>query len=202
MEQSAGEIVARSADEVSGALESLDRAVADGLHVAGYFSYELGYCFEPRLRRLAPTTSRPLLRFGIFAQRTQLDARERNRWLIGLGFPDSVAIATSEAISLETYERQFSHVHDLIGQGDVYQVNLTFKVRTQPVADVSSLYQRLRTRARAGGAARGRGARTGRAWPEARPHASMHSRRTPSTLSPASAVDAAIKPAIAGGLDQ
>jgi para-aminobenzoate synthetase / 4-amino-4-deoxychorismate lyase len=153
MEQPAGEIVARSADEVAGALENLDRAVADGLHVAGYFSYELGYCFEPRLRRLAPETSRPLLRFGIFGRQTPLNARERNRWLVGLGFPDTVAIATSEAISLESYERQFSHVHDLIGQGDVYQVNLTFKVRTQPVADVSSLYQRLRTRARAGGSA-------------------------------------------------
>ena len=42
MEQPAGEIIARSADEVAGALERLDRAVADGLHVAGYFSYELG----------------------------------------------------------------------------------------------------------------------------------------------------------------
>ena len=38
--------------------------------------------------------------------------------------------------------------------------------------------------------------------PELRPQAAMGSSRTPSTLSPASAVDAAIKPAMAGGLDQ
>lgn len=153
MEQPAGEVIARSADEVSGALERLDQVVAAGLHVAGYFSYEMGYCFESRLRRIAPETSRPLLRFGIFGKRSSLDARERNRWLIGLDVLDDVPIATAETISAETYERQFSRVHDLIGQGDVYQVNLTFKVRTKPVTGVASLYQRLRTRARAGGSA-------------------------------------------------
>jgi para-aminobenzoate synthetase/4-amino-4-deoxychorismate lyase len=138
---------------VAGALEHLDRSVADGLNVAGYFSYELGYCFEPRLRRLAPETSRPLLRFGIFGKRTPLDARERNRWLVGLGVLDDVTIAAAETLSPGSYERQFSRVHDLIGQGDVYQVNLTFKVTTKPVSGVASLYHRLRTRARAGGSA-------------------------------------------------
>lgn len=153
LERPASEILVRTAEEVADALDQLDRAVAAGLHVAGYFSYELGYCFEPCLRPLSPAASRPLFRFTLFEGQRRLGPRERNRWLAALGPHDTSPVATSETISEESYERKFSRIHDLIGRGDVYQVNLTFKVRTQPIADVSSLYQRLRERARAGGCA-------------------------------------------------
>ncbi len=44
-------VVARTLDEVPGALRRLDAARAAGAWVAGYVAYEAGYAFEPRLCR-------------------------------------------------------------------------------------------------------------------------------------------------------
>ncbi len=153
LEQPVGEVVAHRQDEVEGALERLDEALAANLHAAGYVSYELGYCFEPRLRKIAPLPVRPLLRFMLFENIQRLEARQRDRWLGELAPCEVTSIDTAETISRDSYERKFAHVHDLIGRGDVYQVNLTFKIRTQAIDNVPSLYQRLRERARAGGCA-------------------------------------------------
>ncbi|HEX2591267.1 MAG TPA: hypothetical protein VHL34_07210, partial [Rhizomicrobium sp.] len=60
-------IQADSAEEVAPALERLEAGLAAGRHAAGYFSYELGYLLEPRLRPLLPAGRRvPLLWFGLF----------------------------------------------------------------------------------------------------------------------------------------
>ena len=60
-------IHAHAAAEVPAALDALDLARAQGLWVAGYASYELGYVLEPRLADLLPVNRRlPLIAFGVY----------------------------------------------------------------------------------------------------------------------------------------
>ncbi|MBC8020388.1 MAG: aminodeoxychorismate synthase, component I, partial [Methyloceanibacter sp.] len=55
-------VAAYAPDEVAGALDQVEAGLAQGLHAAGFFAYELGYCLEPKLRRLVPEGRRvPLL---------------------------------------------------------------------------------------------------------------------------------------------
>src|SRR6476661_5272060 len=62
-----GAIVAREPGEVPAAFAAIEAARHSGRHVAGYFSYELGYLLEPRLAPLLPDARAvPLLWFGVF----------------------------------------------------------------------------------------------------------------------------------------
>src|SRR6187549_2472795 len=62
------EIISASApDEVNVALDAVSAGLARGLHAAGFFSYELGYCLEPKLSGLLPADrSVPLFWIGLF----------------------------------------------------------------------------------------------------------------------------------------
>ncbi len=42
-------VVAHTPEEVEAALEAITQGLASGLEAAGFFSYELGYCLEPKL---------------------------------------------------------------------------------------------------------------------------------------------------------
>jgi para-aminobenzoate synthetase/4-amino-4-deoxychorismate lyase len=60
-------VVAHAPEEVEPALEAITRGLALGLEAAGFFSYELGYCLEPKLKDLLPRERRqPLLWMGLF----------------------------------------------------------------------------------------------------------------------------------------
>ena len=60
-------ILANDPDEFFPALAAAEKARADGKWLAGYFSYEAGYLFEPKLRPLLPAGRRtPLMCFGVF----------------------------------------------------------------------------------------------------------------------------------------
>ena len=53
--------------EVEAALEKVSAGLARGLHAAGFFAYELGYCLEPKLKHLLPEARRtPLFWIGLF----------------------------------------------------------------------------------------------------------------------------------------
>jgi para-aminobenzoate synthetase/4-amino-4-deoxychorismate lyase len=153
LEKPVEEILVRSPDETDPALLRLDELVASGTPVAGYMAYEFGYCLEPRLRDRLPPTDQPLLRFVAYSRLEVLSARERDRFLASVGDFSTAHIGTAETITEAEYLRRFETVHGLIGAGDVYQVNLTFKIRTDPFAQVSALYLNLRERARASGCA-------------------------------------------------
>ena len=60
-------LTTRDSGSVAALLDEAETALADGRHVAGWLSYELGHTFEERLARLTPDLSaRPLLWLGIF----------------------------------------------------------------------------------------------------------------------------------------
>src|SRR5712691_9385339 len=55
-------VVANEPHEVEAGLDAVTQGLASGLEAAGFFSYELGFCLEPKLVGLMPKERRqPLL---------------------------------------------------------------------------------------------------------------------------------------------
>jgi para-aminobenzoate synthetase/4-amino-4-deoxychorismate lyase len=143
-------IEANQPDDVPAALARLDAVRDAGGLVAGYLAYELGYCLEPKLRHLLPAGHGPLLRFTVFRTQERLTARRKARWLLERTTKPGDRIGEAPAFDLETYRPKFDRVRNLIASGDVYQVNLTMRLRLQAPADVFETYRVLSERARAG----------------------------------------------------
>jgi para-aminobenzoate synthetase/4-amino-4-deoxychorismate lyase len=134
-------VTAHEPGEVPGALKALEAAWRAGKWAGGYFSYELGYLLEPRLAPLLPPDRAvPLLWFGIFDAPAALPPEPRTRAYAG-----SLAHEWSEA----TYAARFARVHEWIGAGDIYQVNLSFRSRFTFVGDALALYENLRAQSHA-----------------------------------------------------
>lgn len=129
-------IVARSAEDVPGALAALDAARAEGHWLAGYASYELGYALEPRLAPLMPADRRlPLISFGVFEAPVAAGPTPAT----GLR-PESIAARWVP----QRYGAAFDALHALIGAGDLYQANLTFPMDLDlPGSSAAGLYQAL-----------------------------------------------------------
>ena len=129
--------MAWDAADVPAALTRLDRARADGLWLAGYASYELGYALESRLLPLMPQGRRlPLLRFGCYAgSGTSAPVQ-----------PDGALRGLQPRWDAGRYAQAFQAVHDYIGAGDIYQANLTFPIEAQAQGTASGLYAALATR--------------------------------------------------------
>lgn len=106
------------------ALELAEAARRSGKWVAGYFSYESGFLFEPKLAAQVPAGRRlPYLLLGIF------DAPSDGA-LAGQALPPDIApiAAARPRWSLDDYSARFERLHRHIRQGDCYQGNLTFPV--------------------------------------------------------------------------
>ncbi|SFP04096.1 aminodeoxychorismate synthase component I [Tranquillimonas alkanivorans] len=125
--------------EVPAALSDLDAARRDGLWVAGYASYELGYCFTGKLGPLMPAKrTLPLMLFGVFDGPDALPALPTD--------PDARLSQPQPLWSADDYRAAFGRVHDYIAAGDTYQVNLTFPMHSRWQGDPLDLYAALRRR--------------------------------------------------------
>ncbi len=136
-----GAVRADAPGEVPQAFAAIARALERGLHAAGYFSYELGYLLEPRLRPLLPARrSVPLLWFGLF---------ERMEPAV----PDPGGRAYAGRLRHEwdaaAYERRFARVRRYIADGDIYQANLSLRSRFAFAGCARALYARLRAQSNA-----------------------------------------------------
>ena len=140
-------ICARQEGEVEGALARLREAIGNGLNAAGFLSYEAGAVFEPRLN-ITLRDAAPLLWFGLFRDWREIapDALPgllpdpRGAW-IGKLRPE---------IDFAAYRERAECVAALIGAGDIYQANLTFRASVASMGSAPAIYAALRERARAG----------------------------------------------------
>ena len=136
-----GVIRADGPDEVPGAFADIEQARAAGCHVAGYFSYELGYLLEPRLRSLLPAgRAVPLLWFGVFERMEQGHLEAQGRAYAG---------PLRHEWDAQAYHRRFARVRRYIAAGDIYQANLSFRSRFAFAGDPLALYAHLRARSNA-----------------------------------------------------
>jgi len=139
----AGTIETRDPGEIGACLEQLR-----GRQAAGFLSYEAGLALEERLAPLrAPPAadSPPLLWFGLFERREEVDAAAL--------LPDPAgawAGAPRPLISEAEYRTALAAVKTHIEAGDIYQANLTFAAEVKTLGHPLALYAALRSRAHAG----------------------------------------------------
>ncbi|MEP1932071.1 MAG: aminodeoxychorismate synthase component I [Roseibium sp.] len=116
-------------DDVRGCLAKLEDAQSNGLHAAGFLSYELGFAFEEKLQKRFVGTSEPLLWFGLYKARKQISANDARKLL---GYADDHGASASKPsfdMGRAAYEDAFGRVQNHLAKGDIYQVNLTMRAR-------------------------------------------------------------------------
>ena len=135
-------IRADAPEEVPAALAAIEAARAAGRHVAGYFSYELGYALETRLMPLMPPARAvPLLWFGVFEAPESFEGDGAfDAWCEGRAYAGPL----DHEWNTEAYRQRFDRVRDLIAAGDLYQANLSFRSRFAFLGDPLALYRGLR----------------------------------------------------------
>jgi para-aminobenzoate synthetase/4-amino-4-deoxychorismate lyase len=143
-------VVALNPEDVEAALAIASKGLARGLHAAGFFSYELGYCLEPKLSGLIPGERRvPLLWIGLFRAPLPLDDAGTRAWLDANGGAERAKISDLRlSWTREQYRKAFNAVQDYIAAGDVYQINLTVKYRFAFEGNPVALYAALRRKQR------------------------------------------------------
>jgi para-aminobenzoate synthetase / 4-amino-4-deoxychorismate lyase len=136
--------------EVNAALAAVAAGLTRGLHAAGFFSYELGYCLEPKLTTLLPDSrSVPLFWIGLFRAPQPLDDAATRAWLDAHGAAERAKISDLRlSWSRDQYREAFNRVEDYIAAGDVYQINLTLKYLFALEGHPLALYAALRRKQR------------------------------------------------------
>lgn len=109
-------------DEVFAALQRVEHLVESrGWFAAGFVSYEAAQGFNAKLKTHAPGTL-PLVCFGLFKGRRRLEGLE--------GAPDVPSSTWKMLDRAETYTKNVASIKAHIAAGDIYQVNLTTRLRS------------------------------------------------------------------------
>ena len=143
---------ARTAAELEALLADLREAGQQGLHAAGYLTYEAGYALEPRLRPLLEAMEPiPLAWFGLFDGHDVMTPDAVPGWLAQQTGPAEAWLGPVRPdIALSDYAARFAYVRDAITRGDIYQANLTFQNRAAMSGHPLAVYRALRAGSAAG----------------------------------------------------
>jgi para-aminobenzoate synthetase/4-amino-4-deoxychorismate lyase len=138
-----GVLEARTLAEVLPTIRAAEAAATRGLWVGGFVVYEAAPGVDPALtvrERPAgdPFDELPLAWFAMFegAEETRLPAAPENA-------PAEIAGAWAPSIDRARYARAIDTIHERIGDGDTYQVNFTFRLRSALTGDERGLYRDL-----------------------------------------------------------
>ncbi len=144
--------IASKLDEIPNLFQQIEQALANGLYVAGYLSYECGYHFE-RFNdiNLSPQPL-PLAWFGIYNQPFIYDHAEAR--FTGAEPPITTNVPLEETltrftdnatltISEDEYCKRIEKIKEYIRAGDTYQVNFTDSVSMQTTASPASAFAML-----------------------------------------------------------
>ena len=127
--------VTSNIDEVSACLHAVEDATHRGGTAVGFLSYESGSAFDGNLPAPKLTTL-PLLWFGIYQTpprffRELLPAYETDK-----------AVQFTHEWDLEQYSERFQRVKTALGQGEVYQVNLSTRLQLQTEESLFTHFRR------------------------------------------------------------
>ena len=120
--------------DVQAALAHIERRVNDeGLWAAGFVSYDAAPAFD---RALVSQRSAgiPLLWFGLFREPTEVDTPHAS------GPSPAASLQWTPDIPREAYDADVARIKTHIADGDTYQVNYTFRLRTHSVGDAWSWF--------------------------------------------------------------
>lgn len=127
-------------------LAKIESALSKGCHVAGWISYEAGFCLEKKLRSLLPKTLKvPLIYMGVFENRRTLDTQSANHYWQGEAGKMGFCLSNLKlSQSRERYEQAFGKIQEYLKAGDIYQVNYTQKADFDFEGSAKALYATLR----------------------------------------------------------
>jgi len=120
----------------------VERYLAAGYFLAGYFAYELGYALQG-LASLLPELTQPLAWLGVYRRPRRFDHR-REGGTVSPHAPVKIA-PPSFGLEPESYAAKLKRIRDYLEAGDCYQINFTdrfeFELQSSPLA----LYQQLKS---------------------------------------------------------
>ncbi len=133
-------------DDLENGFFRIEKALADGFHVAGWMSYEAGLCLEDKLSNLLPKElKQPLLVMGVFKERQVLSAADAEAYWQKFENPAAFSLENLRLNqSQEQYDQAFSKIKNYLDSGDIYQVNYSQKVLFNLKGSSKSLYASLR----------------------------------------------------------
>ncbi len=116
--------------------KDMERALSRGYYLAGFLSYEAGYCFEEKLARRG-LYDFPLLYFGVYKSVSQ-NKVELSRLPFGK-LPENIRLN----IKRNEYSLNINTIRDYIAKGDVYQITYCIKLLFEFYGPAFSLYSQL-----------------------------------------------------------
>ena len=142
-------VEAWTSEELDAALDRVSGAQKNGLHAAGYMSYEAGLALEGRLAGYLPDDRLcPLAWFGLF---TDYSLLEPDAVVQQLPDPKGAWLGRLQpGVTRQDYDSAFAKVKEYIVAGDIYQANLTFRAHAAYAGHPLALYAAIRGRAKAG----------------------------------------------------
>ena len=128
---------AERVEEVVPVLRAVERAVAEGMHAAGFVAYEAAPAFDPAFVTHSPDPRLPLAWFAVYQARD--DADPPYGAVDGGAEPGPWSMDVAE----DAYLRNVERIRALIAAGDTYQTNYTARLRAPFRGDPVALYERL-----------------------------------------------------------
>lgn len=122
-------------DEVIPCLERIEEAAAEGLHAAGFISYEAASAFDAALPALSSDHT-PLYWFGLYRSPTVYECRMPAAAPV-LPLP---AVAGVPEMNRQDYRRRIEQIREYIAAGDCYQVNFTLRFQDEARDGLNSLF--------------------------------------------------------------
>ncbi|MBI1956797.1 MAG: aminodeoxychorismate synthase component I [Acidobacteria bacterium] len=136
-------------DDVPQLFQRIEQALAAGHHAAGFFSYELGFAFEQRLRTGARFLPELLAWVGIYDAPLLFDHRSVDK--VEAQQAASVPPVHCElhgvrlGIDEQDYRARVEQIREYIADGHTYQVNFTDKLLFNFSGTPLALYEKLRS---------------------------------------------------------
>jgi len=130
-------VTARTLADVAAGLGRVEEAVVrDGLYAAGFVSYEAAPAFDRSL--VVNDDDRfPLLWFGLYESVEEIELPTKAHG------DDTGELDWQGSVGKEEFHRELARIKALIRSGDTYQVNYTYRLRTQFVGNPWSCFLRL-----------------------------------------------------------
>lgn len=111
---------------VAPTLKIIEAKVTEGLYAAGFISYEASPAFDLALQTHVDSNF-PLLWFGLYLEPQRLSSDE----ILSLRSPSSYTLGTwRSTVSQQEFNQAIGRIKHYIAQGDTFQVNYSFRLRT------------------------------------------------------------------------
>ncbi|MHB8190630.1 MAG: aminodeoxychorismate synthase component I [Ferrimicrobium sp.] len=139
---------ARELEEVAATLNNAEAAARAGFWVAGFLAYEAAPAFDPTLlvrsrQASDPFSQFPLAWFTVFRDRQDDPFPEDDSVLVKATTLEQNTTTWRPSVSEERYKACIAQIHELIGSGDTYQTNYTFRLRANLDEDEWVLHRNL-----------------------------------------------------------